>query len=92
MYCEASSSCLSLGGFPWREVVVQGLPGFSSIEAAGKTEARELSGGFHYKGSVGRLALQKEVHPVVSSQLCTKQQIRAGLIEVRIHTVRIGIL
>ena len=51
LYREASSSCLSVGGFPWREVVVQGLPGFSSIEAAGKTEARELSGGFHYKGS-----------------------------------------
>ena len=32
-------------GFPGGEVVVQGLPGFSSIEAAGKTEARELSGG-----------------------------------------------
>ena len=48
-YREASSSCLSLGGFPWQEVVVQGLPGFSSIEAAGKTEARRelLSGGFH---------------------------------------------
>ena len=51
LYREASSSCLFLNGFPWREVVVQGLPGFSSIEAAGKTEARELSGGFHYKGS-----------------------------------------
>ena len=42
LYREASS-CLSLGGFPWREVVVQGLPVFSSIEAAGKTEAREVS-------------------------------------------------
>ena len=51
LYREASSSCLFLNGFPWREVVVQGLPGFSSIEAAGKTEARELAGGFHYKGS-----------------------------------------
>ena len=49
LYREASSSCLSLNGFLWREVVVQGLPGFSSIEAAGKTKARELSGGFHYK-------------------------------------------
>ena len=51
LYRESSSSCLSLSEFSWRKVVVQGLPGFSSIEAAGKIEARELSGGFHYKAS-----------------------------------------
>ena len=48
MYSEGeASSCLSLCEFPWREVEVQGLPGFSSIEATEKTEARELLGGFH---------------------------------------------
>lgn len=50
-YREASPSCLSLGSFPWREITLEGLPGVPSSEAVGKTEARELAGGFHYKGS-----------------------------------------
>jgi len=51
LYREASPSCLSLGSFPWREITLEGLPGVPSSEAVGKTEARELAGGFHYKGS-----------------------------------------
>ena len=42
---------------------MQGLPGFFSTEAAGKTEARELSGGFPYRGS----ALVSRRHPGTGS-------------------------
>ena len=85
VYREASSSCLSLCGFPCREVVVQGLPGFSSIEAAGKTESQELSSGFHYKGSA-LVASPCRNRFILWLQLCSYQQIRTGPIKERIHT------
>ena len=48
---------------------MQGLPGFSSIEATQKAEAGNCQAGSTTR--VGRFAMQEQVHPVVSLQLCS---------------------
>ena len=45
LYRESSSSCLSLCGFPWQEVVVQGLPGFSALKQLGRLKRGNYQAG-----------------------------------------------
>jgi hypothetical protein len=53
-YAETGSSLFAVSAFPWREVAVAGLPGWSGISdppPAADSGEKGFSGGFHYSSS-----------------------------------------